>query len=207
MTTYTIDTENSITAHASKQEAGEGESFTTQEELASLAGAWPATRLVEVWNGIPGLAPAKKLKDRKAAVGKIWAAIQGLDGGATESAKPAQTTATAARKPATKAKDASKPKPTKAAKATPAKKGRKTVGKAVPKRTSKPAQARDGSKKATVLALLQRKNGATLAEIMKATQWQAHSVRGFISGALGKNMGLTVNSAKRQDGERVYSIG
>jgi hypothetical protein len=57
MTTYTIDTENSITAHASKQEAGEGESFTTQEELASLAAAWPATRLVEVWNGIPGLAP------------------------------------------------------------------------------------------------------------------------------------------------------
>jgi hypothetical protein len=56
-----------------------------------------------------------------------------------------------------------------------------------------------------VLALLQRKNGATLTEIMKATQWQAHSVRGFISGALGKNMGLTVESAKRADGD-VYSI-
>ena len=70
----------------------------------------------------------------------------------------------------------------------------------------KPA-ARDGSKKATVLGLLQSKNGATLAEIMMATKWQAHSVRGFISGALGKGMSLTVNSAKRQDGERVYSIG
>src|SRR6476469_3624178 len=64
MTTYTIDTENSITAYASKQEAGEGESFTTQEELASLAAAWPEPRLVEVWNGIPSLAPARKLKDR-----------------------------------------------------------------------------------------------------------------------------------------------
>jgi len=41
---------------------------------------------------------------------------------------------------------------------------------------------------------------------MKATDWQAHSVRGFISGALGKKMGLKVESAKREDSERVYSI-
>ena len=131
-------------------------------------------------------------------------------GGTAETPATDTAAATAARKKTTKAKHAAKPKATKAAKAkpaTPANKGRTTVGKAVPKRTSKPARAREGSKKATVLALLQRKNGATLAEIMKATQWQAHSVRGFISGALGKNMGLTVNSAKRQDGERVYSIG
>jgi len=46
----------------------------------------------------------------------------------------------------------------------------------------------------------------TLAEIMKATGWQAHSVRGFISGALGKKMGLTVESTKREDGERVYTL-
>jgi Protein of unknown function (DUF3489) len=41
---------------------------------------------------------------------------------------------------------------------------------------------------------------------MKATGWQAHSVRGFISGALGKKMGLTVDSARREDGERVYTL-
>jgi len=41
---------------------------------------------------------------------------------------------------------------------------------------------------------------------MKATDWQAHSVRGFISGALGKKMGLKVESAKREDGERVYTL-
>ena len=41
---------------------------------------------------------------------------------------------------------------------------------------------------------------------MKATGWQAHSVRGFISGALGKKMGLKVDSVRREDGERVYSI-
>ena len=69
-----------------------------------------------------------------------------------------------------------------------------------------PTVARDGSKKAEILGLLQRKGGATLAQIMKATGWQAHSVRGFISGALGKKMGLTVNSVSREDGERVYSI-
>jgi hypothetical protein len=74
------------------------------------------------------------------------------------------------------------------------------------KATSKPAAGRGGSKKTEVLSLLQRKGGATLAQIMKATGWQAHSVRGFISGALGKKMGLTVDSVRREDGERVYSI-
>ena len=64
----------------------------------------------------------------------------------------------------------------------------------------------DGSKAAKIIDLLKRPNGATLAEIIKATNWQAHSVRGFISGSLGKKMGLTVVSAKRENGERVYSI-
>ena len=41
---------------------------------------------------------------------------------------------------------------------------------------------------------------------MSATGWQAHSVRGFISGSLGKKMGLTVDSFKREDGERGYRI-
>ncbi len=85
-----------------------------------------------------------------------------------------------------------------------------------PKRAKAPQQAspqektppaREGSKKAEVLALLRREGGATLPELMTATGWQAHSVRGFLSGALGKKMGLTVESAKREDGTRVYSIG
>jgi hypothetical protein len=61
------------------------------------------------------------------------------------------------------------------------------------------------SKKAAILALLGRPDGATLAELMAATGWQEHSARGFISGTLGKKMGLAVESAKR-DKERVYSI-
>jgi hypothetical protein len=89
-------------------------------------------------------------------------------------------------------------------KATPAKKGHKTPRAA---KQAKPAgSAREGSKTAMVLALLKRKGGATLSEIMKATGWQKHSVRGFISGALGKKMGLSVESTKGEDGQRTYSL-
>lgn len=65
---------------------------------------------------------------------------------------------------------------------------------------------REFSKKSIVLDLPRRPKGATLAEIMKATDWQAHSVRGFISGNLTKKMGLTVESTKNDAGERTYKI-
>jgi Protein of unknown function (DUF3489) len=68
------------------------------------------------------------------------------------------------------------------------------------------SMARVSSKKADVLALLRRQGGATLKELMADTGWQAHSVRGFLSAALGKKMGLAIHSTKREDGERVYSI-
>jgi hypothetical protein len=56
------------------------------------------------------------------------------------------------------------------------------------------------------LALLRRREGAALAELMAATEWQAHSVRGFLSGTLRKKMGLTIESSKVAGGERTYSI-
>jgi len=80
-----------------------------------------------------------------------------------------------------------------------------TSTKKAPKST-KASGSREESKSAKVLDLLKRPDGATLAELMKATGWQAHSIRGFLSGAVGKKMGLTVASAKRQDGERSYSV-
>ncbi len=61
------------------------------------------------------------------------------------------------------------------------------------------------TKQAKVIALLQRANGATIAEIVKATGWQAHTVRGAISGALKKKLGLAVTAAKEERG-RVYRI-
>jgi hypothetical protein len=45
-----------------------------------------------------------------------------------------------------------------------------------------------------------------MAELMEATGWKGHSVRGFISAGLGKRMGLTVESSRRDDGARVYKI-
>ena len=86
---------------------------------------------------------------------------------------------------------------------SPHRKNAKSAKKA--SRAPKPV-ARPGSKKAEVIAMLQKTKGATLAEIMKATQWQAHSVRGFLSGSLGKGMGLKVKSIKRADGNRAYHI-
>jgi uncharacterized protein DUF3489 len=56
-----------------------------------------------------------------------------------------------------------------------------------------------------VIALLEQPEGATLKAIMKATGWQAHSVRGFVSGPLGKKMSLRIRSFTR-DGERVYKL-
>jgi hypothetical protein len=90
-----------------------------------------------------------------------------------------------------------------AKKASPLKKGAK--GPRAPK-VAKSAGAREGSKTSKVLDLLKRPDGATLKELMKATGWMPHSVRGFLSGAVGKKMGLKVTSAKVEDGERTYSI-
>jgi hypothetical protein len=57
-----------------------------------------------------------------------------------------------------------------------------------------------------ILDLLKRPDGATAKELLKATGWQPHSLRGFLSGTVGKKMGFTVVSAKSEDGERGYSV-
>jgi hypothetical protein len=90
-----------------------------------------------------------------------------------------------------------------ARKATPAKKAPK--GRTKPE-VAKPKIARDGSKTAKILDLLKRPGGATSKELMKATGWLPHSVRGFLSGTVRKKMGLTVTSTKSEDGERTYSV-
>jgi hypothetical protein len=67
-------------------------------------------------------------------------------------------------------------------------------------------RAAPGSKTAKILHLLKRPGGATAKELMKATGWQPHSIRGFLSGTVGKKMGLVVASAKGEDGKRSYSV-
>lgn len=70
---------------------------------------------------------------------------------------------------------------------------------ATPKRA-----ATDGNKASTIIALLKSKRGATIAELMEATGWQAHSVRGFLAGSLRKRHGLEPVSEKRAGELRRY---
>jgi hypothetical protein len=122
----------------------------------------------------------------------------------TEQTETAQPVANAPAKPTKKARVGARrahvaPKKAKSGKkASPAKKA--------PKGAKKAKGARDGSKAAKILDLLKRPGGATSKELQKASGWQAHSVRGFLSGTVGKKMGLTVVSTKGEDGERSYSV-
>jgi hypothetical protein len=65
---------------------------------------------------------------------------------------------------------------------------------------------REGTKQATMIAMLRRKNGATIAEIVEATDWQQHTVRGAFAGALKKKLGLTIVSEKVEGRGRIYRI-
>ena len=62
------------------------------------------------------------------------------------------------------------------------------------------------TKAARVIAMLRQPGGVTLEEIASATGWQAHSIRGFLSGTAKKKLGHTLKTERRGDGKRVYSI-
>jgi hypothetical protein len=65
---------------------------------------------------------------------------------------------------------------------------------------------RTGTKQEKLIKMLRRPEGATIEQIVKATGWQPHTVRGAIAGALKKKLGLSVTSEKPEDGPRVYRI-
>jgi hypothetical protein len=247
MKTFTIDSENNITVHASRKaarETGLG-AFASEEQFADLIGA-DNKRLVEIWNSLPGVKPVTKFANRKSATERIWKALQSLgeaaaasvpetpfDGPEAEAApaklpvaepepqedatlqaeiEPVSLTGPDAGEVAETVADAGAPKPqgaptegTATEKAAPAKKAPKAKKAAKPKKSEESAGPREGSKTARVVAMLQRKNGATLEEIMSQMGWQKHTVRGFMAGAM-KKAGYTVESFKSDKGERSYRI-
>lgn len=172
MSTFTIDTDDNITAHDTAEQASATgfPQFGSAAELTKLATEWPMARLIEIWNSIPGNTPVKKFENRTKAVARIWKAVESL--GRSTAAPPRSKQ----RKPGKKSATARKTRPD--------------------ERTNK---------KAAVIAMMKRAKGATLAEIMAATDWQAHTVRGFVS-ILASKAGLTVESTKSADGTRTYRI-
>jgi hypothetical protein len=229
MKIFTIENDsNNITLHATVQDAeavANAERFRNEAGLHKLAADWPASRLVEIWNSLPGVTPLKKFKDRQTAVSRIWKALENLGHPAPAATELAsvheatpipdqvqdvtETPAIAESPEPTPATPAAQPAPDVAPVEAPSTK-KTTARKNAPKapKTAKTKDAtgpREGSKMAQVIAMLQRPDGVTLSEIMTSMGWQKHTVRGFMAGAM-KKAGYTVESFKPEGGERTYRI-
>jgi hypothetical protein len=181
MRLFAIDTDNTITAFPADEQVPEGQQqFASEKELAKLSADWPADRLIHVWNNFAGAVPFDDLKPVKKFTDRKTAVarIWRAVQALTPTAAPQAAPVAPKRAEATKKATAAEGAPT----------------------------ARPGSKKAIVLDMLKRPEGATLQEIMSATQWLAHSVRGFVSGGLTKKMGLKIESFKSTNGDRAYRL-
>ena len=217
MPTYSIDSDNNLAVRPDKdaaiKEAGaNGAAFATETELSEATALWSASRLVDVWNGFAGAPPFAELKevkrftDRKSAVTRIWNAAQRLGEALEEEMRIAEKDMLRAQQEMLSTTKATKPA--------------KAARTAVPKTPTSPEASmdansadgapapkqREGTRKATVIALLERDGGATLEEIMAATSWQKHSVRGFISTLASKHGYAVVSTRRETDKARCYSI-
>jgi hypothetical protein len=226
----TIENEtNNITVHGSAKEADavlNSERFSTEAALAKLAANWPAARLGEIFNSLPGETPVKKFKDRATAVSRIWKAIQRLGETAPAPAeetaplpetalvleKAGETTQPEAVVPAftepAVGTDVAPQSPDVASLEPGAKKKAARTKKAPVAATAKDAGTpREGSKTSRVIAMLKQPGGTTLEAIMAEMGWLKHTTRAMLSagGSLAKKHGLVVSSEKVGD-KRVYSI-
>lgn len=172
MKIYSIDNKTDrIAAHSSAKEA-EGlahiQRFSTEVALAKLAVEWPTSRLVRIWNALPGAIAVRKFTSRKLAIARIWKAVQKLDEPKGEKTCEAPDNAL--------------------------------------RRKPKTGRGSQTNRTETILALLKQPGGATLEAIMKATGWQSHSVRGFISGTVRGKLNLNVTSERDEKGARTYRV-
>jgi hypothetical protein len=149
MTIFTIAADNNITAFAAAEQVPEGQDrFATEKEFAKLSSDWPLTRFPEVWNAFAGVVPFDSLKPVRKFTDRKTAVSRIWKAIQALTPAPAPQTGPVAPK---------KAKATKAAK----------LKDAAP-------TARGGSKKAIVIDLLRRPEGATIKNIMAATSWQPH---------------------------------
>ena len=176
MLTFTIDRNNHITALTSTPQA------QVNPEATRFSGARDLDRLANHWSG-PRLV-------------EIWNALPGQ--------KPIKkfTNRKVAISRIWAAAQSLAPRGTAALRLVPPKPNSGRRG----SRIQNPAATGRRGKTGRVLELLQRPGGATLKELITATQWQAHSVRGFLSGTLKKKMGLKILSTKGAASVRSYSI-
>lgn len=218
MKNYTIENEtNNITVHGSAKAAElvpDSERFTSEAALGKLAADWPAARLVEIYNSLPGVTEVKKFKDRATSVSRIWKAIQTLGQAEPIAATEPETPATeqGAELPAVESTDAAPATdvaphaPDVAPEVAPAK-TKVARAKKAPKTPTEPGTPREGSKTSQVIAMLKAEGGTTLEEIMAKMGWLKHTTRAMLSagGSLTKKHGLVIASEKVGD-KRVYSI-
>lgn len=181
---FSIDSDKNLTF--SETSVSGALNFSTEKALLALADAqkWTREDLEEIWNSFAGappfqeLKPTKKFRNRPFAVKRIWDVIQRLADVPAKEPEPTPVEAKAEEKPKRAAK--------KAAASTEPKK-------------------RDGSKRDKVIALITRKTGASVQEIMDAMGWQRHSVRGFVS-TLGSKHNFPTVSEKDEKRGLVYRV-
>src|SRR6266852_1213777 len=123
MPSFTIDTDNNVTAYTTPEEAAKADAslprFSSEAELAKLAADWPADRLIDLWNSIPGHSKLTKLGPKAAArIGKALQPLAAANGEPPKPTKPSKPAngARAAKETAKKAKPAAKGKKAAAAK-------------------------------------------------------------------------------------------
>jgi hypothetical protein len=200
---FTIDAENNITIYGSAKEPDalpNSERFNNEAALAKLAANWPAARLAEIWNSLPGETPVRKFKDRATAVSRIWNAIQSLGEAAPAAAEEPATASEVAPVPEQEARQTVQPdaaipaspesapaapvtpqSPDGAPEQPPAKK-KSSRAKKAPAAATDASVPRAGSKTSQVIAMLRREGGS-----------------------LTKKHGLVITSEKVGD-QRRYSI-